>query len=469
MAKPSALSFEDKMYHKLREGLVGLEKKNNVANYGFSSNFQNRMSTNLLSFDLMLGGGVIPGYWYTMFGPEQSAKSTASMQIMMAGLKQDVPNIHLYDFEASSGDSDYLIGQMKTNKIKMGLDELYGVRNKNGSWAIQPKVDYYSDDVLETFFDLESSFLRRMPDKFMRDGKWWYGFDNDKYGKSMVEGGHDRRMFQQTGKLCVPATDGRMQSLIIVDSYSAMTPESMDEDDPASGLAAKARAFSANIDRVRGKLRRKRCTVIGVNQLRKAPMVRFGSPEYEPNGEALKFASAVRVKMTPRVIPPWFDSGAKGMFMEEPAVGGGTDTYRFVHARTHKNKLSSANQETWLRIWTEDVKKQGRGFDSVFDTYQYLRMTGQCSGTRKKITITVPGFERSKNFDWMSFKTLILGSKEEIAEVLRKHGVIKKGEPPFLLRNVLAKQMDSGLGMDLYVKARQAAKGKASSDGDDEG
>jgi len=824
MAKKPAPSFEEHMYARLRGELTALEKKNSVANYGFSSNFANRMSTNLLSFDLMLGGGVIPGYWYTMFGPEQSAKSTAAMQVMMAAMIQDVPNIRLYDFESSSGDSDYLQGQMRTNRINMELDRLYGVRKKDGSWAIPPRVDYYSDDVLEKFFDLESSYLRRLPDKFLHNGQWWYGFPNDKYGKSMTEGKHDKRMFQQTGKLCVPAMDGRMQALIIVDSYSAMTPERMDDDDPKAGIAARARAFAENIDRVRGKLRRKRCTVIGVNQLRLKPMVQFGcfhglakvnmadgtkksirdlvesrdpgpvisynpntrkfearkivnwftngttdsflqfkcsgaatgnsfaqfkctenhllmgadgvlrragsysvgdtlmhlvnrpvmsydqrqlilgmvlgdgwfkkssshpgfgfyhgakqrrytrylekslsefvssaydsadgartvellsifepwfetvfteakraetgrgyrlsptllrhidarglavwfmddagargtvkmqsysfedcealantlnnrlhidlqvrrwkdratkcgygwgvrfgpkalrliapfvhpsmdkpclqklklavgkcvavegaepdsaytvpvviseiglrevkgreqqkfdlevegnhlycvdgvvvhnSPEYEPNGEALKFASGVRVKMTPRVIPPWFDSSAKGMYQEEPSIDGGTDTYRFVHARTHKNKLASANQETWLRIWTEDTRKRGRGFDQVFDSYQYLRMTGQVTGTRKKFKLLVPGFEKAGTFDWMSFKTLLLGNKEMVSDVLRRMKVIKKGEAPFQLRNVLTKQMDSGQGMDLYVKARQAAKGKASSDDED--
>lgn len=824
MAKKVAPNFEEQMYAKLRGELTALEKKNRVANYGFSSNFANRMSTNLLSADLMLGGGIIPGYWYTSFGVEQSAKSTFAMQIMMAALSQDIPNIHLFDFESSSGDSDYLMGQMKTNRLKLGLDSLYGIRKKDGTYAIPPRVDYYSDDVLEIFFDLESSYLRRLPDKFMSNNQWWYGFENDKHGKAMTEGKHDKRMYQQTGKLCVPASDGRMQSLIIVDSYSAMTPERLDDDDPKAGIAARARAFAENIDRVRGKLRRKRCTVVGVNQLRLRPMVQFGcfhgatrvnmadgskklirdlvanrdpgpvlsynpntkafeakrivnwftngttetflqfkcsgasngnnfaqfkctenhllmgadgvlrragsyqvgdtlmhlvdrprmstdqqqlvlgmvlgdgwfkkssahpgfgfyhgpkqrkytkylekslagfvssaydnaeaartvellsiyepwfeavfneakrsvagrgyrlsptllrhidarglavwfmddasargtikmqsytfedcealahtlnnrlhtdlqvrrwkdsatksgsgwgvrfgpkalrliapyvhpsmdkpcfqnlqltvggavavdgpteaapyaipvviseiglrevrgrdqlkydlevqdnhlycvdgvvvhnSPEYEPNGEALKFASACRVKMTPRVIPQWFDSTAKGQYMEEPSVDGGTDTYRFVHARTHKNKLASANQETWLRLWTEDTAKQGRGFDQVFDTYQYLRMTGQVTGTRKKMQLQVPGFEKAKSFDWLSFKTLMLGNKDQVTEVLRKQGVIKKGEAPFLLRNVLTKQMDSGQGMDLYVKARQAAKGKSSSDDED--
>lgn len=626
------VAFEDAMFDKIDKQLNSLEKKNRVGNFGITSNFENRMSTNLLSVDLMLGGGIIPGYWYTAFGPEQSAKSTLSMQVMIAAIKYGVRRRRLWDYEGSSGDADYLKGQLLTNQVNLPIGNLFGVRAKDGSWAVNPVVRYYSEDVLETFFDVESSLLRRMPDKFMYDGSWWYGFENDKFGKDMTQGKHDKRMFQQTGLLCVPASDGKMQALAIVDSYGAMNPRAADEDDPSRGMALAARAFSENIKRVLGKLRRKRVSIFGVNQLRIRPAVMFGNPEYETGGEALKFASACRIKMTPRVIP-W--SNIKGMYEQEDAIGGGTDTYRYVHARTHKNKLASANQETFLRLWTEDTKKRGRGFDPVYDCiaegalvatnkgliriedieeyttdnktsgaseviglkaatrhgykpirlwknkgekecinvkvnggyvltctknhkvlkmegngnlkwvaagslgiddfvvmkkdftavkrqekegveykaakdvfkyldkhglvcrrvrdiaeagvrtvyditvedeqnfvadgfvvhncYQYLLQTGQISGQRNKLSINMEEFGRGKALSWHAFKTLVIGDKEQMTKVLRDSNVIKKGEKPFNLRRVLERQMDSGKGMDLYVKQKQAK-----SSGDDE-
>jgi RecA/RadA recombinase len=62
-------------------------------------------STGLLSLDLMLSGGMVTGGWYTMFGGEQSCKSTLVMTQMARAVDMPIPYI-LY-FEPSSTNSMY--------------------------------------------------------------------------------------------------------------------------------------------------------------------------------------------------------------------------------------------------------------------------------------------------------------------------------------------------------------------------
>src|SRR5690606_20896194 len=82
---------------------------------------------------------------------------------------------------------------------------------------------------------------------------------------------------------------GGLQALLSLDSYPAMLTEKQDTDDPSAAMAIQARMFSEQLRRVKGRMRSKRIAVLGVNQLRQKPAVMFGSPDYEPGGEALKF------------------------------------------------------------------------------------------------------------------------------------------------------------------------------------
>ena len=57
-----------------------------------------RQHTGLLVQDLILGRGLVPG-WYTFFGPEQSCKSTGASTLLSASLNSAVPIIAIFDFE----------------------------------------------------------------------------------------------------------------------------------------------------------------------------------------------------------------------------------------------------------------------------------------------------------------------------------------------------------------------------------
>ncbi len=178
----------------------------------------------------------------------------------------------------------------------------------------------------------------------------------------------------------------------------------------------------------------------------------------------------------------------KGALEEEPSVRvDGIDLYRYIKVRTHKNKLGGKpSSEAFLRLVVENAEGRATGFCPTWDTYQYLKATGQISGTRKKIkfleNITIETIDRStgeiltevKNFDnpfagitvsWLEFKTLVEGEKELIKDMCFKYGLSK----PVLLRTWVKRQMSSGVGLELYKAMIKVSGSKsfAKSDADD--
>lgn len=442
-------SFEELLYAKLHGKYNEIRKK-----AGMSGGAEVRgqpVHTGFLMSDLTLGGGVMPGGWYTFVGPEGSGKSTLAQTIMVVGGKT-VPILHYDDYEGSSGSTDYLENIMKINGIKMSMDELFGVKDKKGNVKKPGRVNYDAPDVLEDFFNTKASLLRAMPDKIFLDGHWWYVFDDDKHGREMAAGKHDKQMKTKYSRLFLPALDGTMQALFLVDSLPAMNPASLDVDDAKAGMALRARLFSENIPKVKGKLRKKKVTILAVNQLREKPGVMYGDPTYEPGGKAPQFYSDARIRMTARSVR-W----GKGAYEEEDNINGGTDTYRWVHTRAHKNKMGVPNQEGWMRIWVSNNRGKAMGFDPVFDTYEYLTVTNQISGTRNKIKINHERLATKKPLTWNQLKMLVVGNVEQVTKVQRDSGMIGKKDKPFKIREVLRKQLISGKGFDLFFDAKAKA------------
>lgn len=448
MAKPQ-VSVEEMMYASIRKKVTELEAKSRID--GAGGIIDNRLSTGLYSVDLIYGGGIMPGRWYTNFGPEQSAKSTLTQQTMLANIKQ-VPFLRYKDAEGSSGGTDYLENQMLTNGIRLKMEDLFGIVDNKGKVVKQGLVSYDSDNIIEDFFRGEAAFLRRLPDKLYVNNKWWLVFPDDKKGREIVGGKFDKDLKRKYDRLFVPATDGRPQGLIIFDSYPAMIPSDVDDDEwNKNGMAILARKYSELIPLIKGKLAKKKVTLLGVNQLRLRPGFTMGSPEYEPGGEALKFFSDVRTRMS-AVSSPW----AKKAYDEEESLEGGTDRYRWIKMRTHKNKGGPPNVECWQRIWVEDDQMRGRGFDPVADTFEYLKMTNQLGGTRNKLYVKMDKIANKKAMNWLAFKTLVLGNVEQVTKVERDYGFIGKTDKAFKLRTRISEQMKSGKGLELYFAARKA-------------
>ncbi len=410
---------------------------------------EDRVSTGMLCLDLILGGGITAG-WYTFSGAEQSAKTTTAITAMASAVKQNVSMPVLWDAEQSSGSSiDYVSNIMQACGVNKSIEELFGVR-KNGKYITTPLVYYRDEGELETFFDWTSALLRRLPDKRLENGQWWYIYEDTKENRAKYKDVMDAGMTRASNGIYISAEDGGLQAYILVDSYPALVPKAMDEDDPSAGMALAAREFAKHIPRVKGKLRSKRVAIVGINQIREKPGFNMGDPRYETSGQALKFNSDVRVWNTPRALSgvPYNPKG-KGSYEEEESVEfeGGKDTYRYINSKAIKNKLSIPNRDTWLRIWVKDGDEKARGFCPVFDTWHYLMQTGQASGKRSSITLNITGIGLAKKaINWLEFKTLILCEPEQRQAVFEKIGY-----PNVNLRKGLFKQFKSGAAEDMYI------------------
>ena len=398
------------------------------------------ISTGLLGTDIMLGGGISAGRWYTIFGSEGSAKSTHIAYWKILAAQKELPVLMDLDFEGSALP-DYYDGilQYAGTRIK-DVSTLYGMKDHNGKYVKPPLVRYYNPTTAEEFFNPAASILRRLPDKLYVDNKWFYVWDADKAGRAAAGDKYSKALYSAHGRLFVEAEDGRPQAIFFLDSYPAMFPAALDEDDAGRGMAAVARTMSENVPKIFAKLRPKNVIVAGVNQLRQRPGFTMGDPTYEPAGDTLKFASSARIRQTPRAVPH-----ASGQIEKEASVlfTGKEDTYRYIHMKAIKNKTFTPYLEAWQRVWVDDGTGVAHGFCPVYDTFQYLKNTGQVDGNMKKMRVTLGKLSFAAT--WAQFKTLILKGPN-FAKVLKE---LKMGEDP-KIRQRCFYQLQKQDGFDLF-------------------
>lgn len=440
------------------ELLDGVEKKSKLS-ANMTDRFKFAVSSGLLVQDLILGGGYVSGGMYTFAGMEQSAKSTSIMNFLGDLIQSEhQPGAIMYVDAEGSFDPDYFNAML--GKAAVDSQELFGIKDKNGKYTVAPRIRYYPESRGEMVIDALNSMLARMPDKEYLDGQWYFVYENTVPNRKMVGDKYSKNLFSKTNKFYVPTDISAPQAVIVVDSWIALVPERVDDEDKSAGLGANARMFSETLPKLKGKLRRKAVILMGVNQLREKPMTQ-GDPRYEPGGQALKFYSDFRMWNTPRSIPH-----GTGMIEEEKSVTGeGFDTYKYIHFKNKKNKLSTPYMEGWARIWVEDAGGQAHGFDRVYDAFQYLKMTGQVTGTMGKrgMSITLRGKNelKIKKLDWLQFKAMILLTGDARKKVCKKVGLKK----PINLYKLCQAQMRSGLAKELYYENKQ---NKAKDDDDDE-
>lgn len=422
------------------------------------------MSTGILALDLVEGGGIRPA-WYTHFGPEQSCKTTGALHVMAAGINANIPIIGLADYEGSTKNSKPYVGSiLRTCGAKISVREVFGKKDKEtGKWLIKPRVRYRSETIGEKFFDWLHDLLQKLPDKKFIAGKWWLVFEDNKANKAKLAGAPvDSTMAKKYGQgLWIPAPDGSLQALILVDSYPAMNPTSNDSEDGDKSLALQARMFSKHLPRVKGRLASKMVAVIGINQLRAVPMAMYGPTESEPGGQALRFNSDVRIQWTPLAskLPfnPKFDPDDRREHEASVEVDG-TDRYRYVRFKAIKNKLWTPGRKGFVRLWEEDGKGEARGFDPFFDTLFYLRETGQLTGkNRKNMYLDIEGLGAGKKvISWAQLKEWVLGDKA----AMTAHSV-RLGYKPMNLRSFCFRQLAAGVGEKLYVAKRNTKTSKS--------
>jgi len=437
--------------------LDGIERKFGVqsgrAAYG------DLVPTGVLGIDLALGGGIIGGGWYVFAGVESAGKSTAVTHLTSGLVKANIPTIIHWDAEGSGGD-DYAASIF-------GVDDMgtiYGERKIDGSWLHKPKVRYYRKSNLELFFDFCSNYLKSLPDKtyLAQEKKWYLVYPATRDNKSKYKGSYSANLYRETGSLYIETDNGKPQGAIILDSYPALLPNDIEEGDTAdNSLAFLARAYSKHVPRIAGRLAQKMVTVIGINQLKEKPMVRFGSPLYEGCGNALKFASGCRLWLQTRAVPH-----GKGQFEEETSIDedGGVDTYRYTCAKTTKNKYSTPNMEGWFRIWVQDAYGNGMGIDPVYDCFQYLKSTGQfapkCTMNKIKLQFGPYSKEPSRMLRWLDFKRLVLFDVRNETSSL-KALCTKLKLKPIRIHKTCTEQMASGAGWKLYFECNLSASSQS--------
>lgn len=411
---PADLSLMDRMLRAYSGELDAIEKKHRLISTGMSS--RERLSTGMLVPDVIMQGGLLPGM-YSIAGPEQSAKSTLCMHVFGSALAAGLPIIQYWDAEGSL-DSTY------TGAILGGIDL---VEVFKGSGILPRRARYYPNNVMEEFYNSTAALLRVMPEKvFDEASKTWFYLlpKRDPIAARVMSAGGlkpSREMTTDSHFWC-PAERGLIEGVVFMDSYASLIPRATDDaDDPKSGMALVAREFSQHLRRVVGRLRNCGLCIFGVNQIRLKPGVMYGSPEYEPGGEALKFYSSVRNQIRARATPDgWERDKETGQGIEDSSTTeGGKDLYAYKHMKNTKNKNGTPFRGGWMRVWTRDSEGQGRGFDPAFDTFEYLRMTGQIVGSKKSFTVKPLAAMGAPQFDFYTFKCLVL------AETMRKRDLMK--------------------------------------------
>lgn len=168
-------------------------------------------------------------------------------------------------------------------------------------------------------------------------------------------------------------------------------------------------------------------------------VVVHNSPEYEPCGTALRFASDARLRVS--AVSPLSETVKSfgkpikpgSPLVAEPSVlyPGRDDHYSYIKLVSAKNKLGGVDKvEVTLRLWRNNGKDFGLGFDPVFDCFQTMRMLGMIPpGTQRNRLKFVNAFgleHATKAMTWEQFKVLAstpMTKKADVEAVLDAVGL----------------------------------------------
>ena len=429
-----------------------MEKKFNITSQSFTT--PGRLSSGMLVMDMVYSGGLTAGAMFQVSGLEKGGKTTSCMTFLASALQSNIPILEVWDVENAMNDPTHV-----ENIIKQKISNVF--------YSKPPRARLYQEAVLEDFYNSSKFLMRSVPDKlYSNEAKGWhFVFDADKIGREKLSDfgfsntSYDKNLFRSTGRLWVPVEkeDEGIQGIIFCDSYPALVTEAEDENDENSkAMALDARAFSKNIKKIAGILKKKAFVVFGVNQIRENPAARMSSPFYEPGGAALRFNSSLRVRNMPRAVPQGWpqgikaDGGKTSAYGDEPSVikKGRMDRYAYVMMENTKSKLGTPFLSSMMRIWISDHRGKSQGYDPVFDTYQYLKMTERLKGGIASFTISVGPLE-GKKIKWQDFKALILAETMQDSTLTERYMKDIGLSKPLLLRKMLFKEIINKTAFDM--------------------
>ncbi len=409
-----------------------------------SSHVKNALSTGILHYDLALGGGFAPGKMSVEYGPEMSAKSTRQFTAICAAvLARTMPIVH----DAESALNAGYIDRILLNRTGMKLDDLVGEQSADGNWIRNPYMRYYNETIGEKVFRHIKRTLDLLPDVVEnRAGEFFKVYRNKKGDILKTE-----------------QYDGSAQAAYFVDSAAALIPESKDENDEANAMAAAARMFAWGFPLIKGRVAAKRVVLFFTNQVRNRPGQSMGDPRYMPGGATFAHNNDCRSFAEPRHPKSkemGMDAKSGENFSREKSIDGGEDKYHYQRIRTEKNKQFIARRAALMRTRLEHNGKPGDGICETFDTFQYLRSTGQLTKRGETIILNVEGTAKAgkvpdllgangTKINWLTFKKLV--ELPENKRLLQKH---------------CSAQLKSGYAFQLENQAQ--SKGLVSTDDSDD-
>jgi len=428
------------------------------------------VTTGSVSLDLITGGGWAPGRAVSVFGPEQSGKSTDAWETLAWNLLRGTV-CFIFDAEQAL-DPDY-IDRIIYKITGNTMDDYLGEIDYEEGKVIKPGLLYYfQPNVGEDVFRMFERVLSVIPDVIHSKKKGWCWAYKGKTKKDY--------------KLEPRDIEGAISALIIIDSLPHLVPEAKTEDDTKNPMAALARMLSQELPNACNIVSKKRCTLLYTNQVRNKIGVMFGNPENEMGGNAPKFSSSQRLRFgsvaLSNVEKIFKTSGSSDkedgndVDVEPSWDNEGIDKYRYAKVKVRKNKLFSPHQTCWVRYRFEASGHPGDGLDESFDVYQYLYMTGQCSKkTGKGLSISLLGISEEKGIpeklipylgdkigrEEKKKKDKKKKSKEkEIASFDRKltwlefKELVENPERKHALRSLCTRQIKSGYAFGLYFEMK---------------